>query len=263
MKYFMIFIPIWFLIISACSDDPSKSSHQISEAEKKAFIKEHDEITQNSILATFINDISDKKYDKAILLLHPKFKDAWTDARFAKDWKDIREQLSENWAPEATGSFSGISEQGPYQQATYRLVTDWRSLSSIDLFSMKNNGTETIVGIYIRVPYADNPPSKVTETVENFVQFMFEDKYEQIEGLMNKSCKQQFPDQSVKQLRPILGKNESELEMRYYRMCANTVWYDAVRLNAKGDSFTFLELILSLENNESKIMTLTFRGQMK
>ena len=86
------------------------------------------------------------------MLLHPKLKEAWTINKFVSDWKDIREQLSDKWGPEATGSFSGNSPQGPYEQATYRLSSDWRSLSSVELVSMKKDGQEYIVRIFVRVP---------------------------------------------------------------------------------------------------------------
>ncbi len=250
-------------LIFGCSDSSSESNSKISEAEKKALTKTHDKITKDSILSDFINRISENDFDDALLLLHPKLKDAWTTDRFAKDWKNIREQLSEMWGLEATGSFSGNSPQGPYEQATYRLSSDWRSLSSVDLVSMKNEGQEYIVRVHVRVPYTENPPKSVTETVDQLTNLIFNEKYKEAEELMTPNCKQQFPAEIIKQLRPVLGNDKTKIEKNYYRLCANSVWYDAVRLNQNGDGFTFLEFILLSENNKSKVAKLTFRGKMK
>ena len=246
-----------------CSDNSIESKNKISEEEKKAVTEAHEKITKDGILADFINKISKNDFDNALLLLHPKLKEAWTNYRFVKDWKSIREQLSAKWAPEAIGSFSGNSPQGPYEQATYRLSSDWSSLSSVDLVSMKKNSQDYIVRVHIRVPYKEYPPKSVTETVDQLANLILSEKYKETEKLMTPNCKRQFPAEIIKKLRPILGNDETEIEKNYYRFCANTVWYDAVRLNNVGDGFTFLEFILASDNNKSKIATLTFRGKMK
>jgi len=214
-------------------------------------------------LADFVNKVSENEFDDAIALLHPKLKNAWTTERFAGDWRDIREQLSDRWGPEATGSFSGNSSKGPYEQATYRLSSDWRSSSSVDLVSMKIDGQNYILGVYVRVPYKEDPPKSVTGTVDKLAELIFSGKYKEVEGLMSANCKKQFPAKVIEQLRPILGKDEIKVEKNYYRFCANTVWYDAVRLNQSGDVFTFIEFILSSENSKSEVVSLTFRGKMK
>jgi aspartyl-tRNA synthetase len=246
-----------------CSDNGSKSEIEISETDKVAVAEAHEKITKEGILADFINKISENEFDDAIVLLHPKLKNAWTIDRFVSDWKDIREQIADRWGPEATGSFSGNSSQGPYEQATYRLSSDWRSSSSVDLVSMKTDGQNYIVRVYVRVPYKEDPPKSATETVDKLAKLIFSEKYKEVEGLMTASCKKQFPAKVIGQLRPILGKDETKIEKNYYRFCANTVWYDAVRLNQSGDGFTFIEFILSSENNESEVVSLTFRGKMK
>lgn len=263
MKHKNLLILILFFLLSACSDNGLESEIEISETAKKAVTDAHEKITKEGILADFIKKISENDFDGAIELLHPKLKDAWTTDRLANDWKSIREHLSDRWGPEATGSFSGSSTQGPYEQATYRLSSDWRSLSSVELVSMKDDGQEYIVSIHARVPYRENPPKLVTETVDHLTYLILNERYKETEELMTSNCKQRFPAETIKNLRPILGNEGAEIEKNYYRFCANTVWYDAVRLNQHGDGFTFLEFILSSENNKSRVATLTFRGKMR
>jgi len=246
-----------------CSDKSSKSEIEISETQKKAVAEAHEKIAKEGILPDFISKISEYEFVDAIGLLHPKLKYAWTIDRFVSDWKTIREQLSNRWRPEATGSFSGNSPQGPYEQATYRLSSDWKSSSSVDLVSMKIDGQNYIVRVYVRVPYKENPPKSVTETFDKIAKLIFSENYQEIEKLMTPSCKKQFPAEVIGKLRPILGKEDTSIEKNYYRFCANTVWYDAVRLNQAGDGFTFMEFILSSENNKTKIVSLTFRGKMR
>ncbi len=250
------------VLIFGCSDNGSKSDIELSENREKALAEAHERITEESVFANFINKISKNEFDEALGLLHPKLKSGWTIDKFVSDWKTIREQLSNRWGPEATGSFSGNSPQGPYEQATYRLSSDWRSPSSVDLISMKIDGQNYIVRVYVRVPYKKNPPKSVTETVDKIAKLIFSEKYQEIEKLMTPDCKKQFPAEVVGKLRPVLGKDNTNIEKNYYRFCANTVWYDAVKLKQSGDWFTFIEFILSSENNKSEIVSLTFRGKM-
>ena len=239
MRFQILLILTIFILIFGCSDNGSKSEIEISETPIRTVAEAHERITEESILAEFINKISENEFDDAIGLLHPKLKNAWTIDRFVSDWKTIREQLSNRWGTEETGSFSGNSPQGPYEQATYRLSSDWRSSSSVDLVSMKIDGQSYIVRVYVRVPYKENPPKSVTETVDKIAKLIFSENYQEIEKLMTSSCKKQFPAEVIGKLRPILGKEDTSIEKNYHRFCANTVWYDAVRLNQSGDGFTF------------------------
>ena len=263
MKFRNLLILILALFFVGCSDDSPKSKIKIPEGLDKEIEKAHERITKDSILADFINSISHKKYEDAILLLHPKLREAWSNERFVKDWDGIREQLAEKWQIEVTNTFSGNSEQGPYDQVTYSLSSDFGTLSSVDLASIKIDGKDNIVQVFIRVLYKENPPATVTETIDRLTNLMFNEKFNETEKLMTLGCKQQFPAETIKKLRPILGSDESKIEKNYYRFCANTVWHDAVRIKQSGNFFSFLEFILSSENNESKIAALTFRGAIQ
>jgi hypothetical protein len=263
MKHYFLLIFIILIQVVGCSDNSTESQLKISEAEKVAVAQAHESITKSSSLAVFMNELSDKNYEKAIALLHPKLKDAWTEEKFEKDWRGIRNQLSTEWGPEATGTFSGNSTQGPYEQATYRLSKDWRSLSSIDLVSMKIDGQESIVRIHLRIPYKDHPPDSVIEITNLLTNLIFNEKYSEAEEFMTQNCKKQFPEETIKQIRPVLGSDESKIEKNFYRFFANAIWYDAARLNQADNGFSFLELILTSENNKSKLASLSFRGALK
>jgi hypothetical protein len=249
---------IWlmlFLLLWACSE-PGKPS----DAENKVIAEAHERITQNSILAEFIDRLTNDDFEKASALLHPELRDAWAFETFAADWKAIREQLSEEWGPEPTGSLTGVSPQGPWDKATFRLSSDWRSLTTIELFSKTYGDQDYIFQVLLRVPYRKFPPDSVLETSERLVDLFFDEQFKAIEELMTNQCKQQFPEALIKQLRPVLGDDKARVEKHVYRFFANTVWYDAIRLNYAGDGFTFIEFIFSSENGQMKVETLTFRG---
>ncbi len=258
VSFILLFLLVFFL---GCSDN-TDSNFKLSKKDIKDMDKTLDRITKDSILVDFIDNISNQEYEKASLFIHPKLMTVWTNKRFKQDWKEIRHAVK-TWAPEVTSTFSGKSQQGPYEQVTYKIDSPWNSLSSIDLISMKSEGSEYIVRIHIRAPYLNETPKSVEEVIDQFVQLLFSGQYQEISNLLSQNCKSQFPAESIKRLKPILGKNKSKIEKRYYRMCANTVWYDAVRLNVQDDVFTFMELILSTKNQKTKIETLTFRGAMK
>lgn len=256
-------ILIFFLFICGCSGDSIEAENKIPESVQKAIAESHDQISKDSILADFVKEVSTSNYDNALLLIHPDFKEAWTAEQFVKDWKYIREQLTTEWAPEITGTFSGNSPQGPYQQATYRLSSNWRSASSVELVSVKKDKQDFIVRVHARVPYKKNPPKVMTDTVDQLIYLIRSEKYQETESLMTANCKKQFPPDVIKKLAPILGAKNTQIEKSHYRFLANTIWYDAVRLNQAGDSFTYLEFILTSDNEKSQLASLTFRGSIQ
>ncbi len=252
---------VLFFVILGCSEENSNSKAQNDETTKQEVSQTHQRITEESILADFIVNISAKRYQEAFSLIHPKLQDVWTSETFEHDWTAIREQLSDRWQPEATGSFTGQAAQGAYQQATYTLDAVWDSRASLELISMNENGKKYIIRIHIRVPYQSNPPQSIVDTAQQFVMALRHEKYMEATELMTEKGRQQFHPDILKQLRPIIINNQSDVEQQFYRICANTVWYDAVKLHPKNEGFTFIELILSSQDNIPIIETLTFRGK--
>lgn len=128
---------------------------------------------------------------------------------------------------------------------------------------MKDDGPERIIRIHIRVPYTGEMPQSVVNATEQIILAFQDEDYLKITELMTPNCRQQYPQQVLEQLRPVLINDQGDVEKDFYRLCANTVWYDAVKLYPKGNSFTFIEFILSSHGNTSEIVTLSGRRKMQ
>ncbi|MDH3228761.1 MAG: hypothetical protein OEN55_03100 [Alphaproteobacteria bacterium] len=221
------------------------------------------ESRQNSIHMNFVRAISAQEYESALEMLHPNLSREWTLARFTRDWTEIRDQASSDWRPEVTGTFTGNSPQGMYEQATFRLVSDWRSISSVDLVSMHVNGKPRIVRIHIRVPHEGAPSKDVEARTGAFVASMQREQFDTVQAMFDPSTRRNFPPALLAQVRPILGPTSPGTSMTYYRLSANTVWYDAVRLGSPDDPATFLELIMDSTASPIRIMSMTFKGRLR
>ena len=233
-----------------------------SDDMNKKVIKAHTQITKNSILATFMDNLSKKNYQEAFSLINPKLTTAWTFDRFKKDLEEIRSAVKD-WKPEATASFTGNAPQGTYIQATYRLDSNWKSLASIDLVAMPINKENKIVKIHIRIPYSKETPKAVKEITGKFISGMQKKDYKSVGALMTQNCKLRFPSATLAYLQPILGKDSSKVFSKPYRLNANTVWYAAVNIGSTEDIATFIELIISTDKPEAKIISLSFKGRIK
>lgn len=262
MKKWTILVAMFALSLSSCSDDGSESKRAVAP-DTKGLMRRREEIAQQSIFADFISAISTGNHRLAFNMLHPKLSGAWTQERFTQDWKDIKKQISDRWKPEPTGAMSGQSPQGRYEQAAYRLDSNWRSASSVELTSMEVDGQAKIVNISIRVPHPNRPPDAVQVLVKQFVDSMVAQEFESVSEMFSPSSKAQYSPDILRQLSPILGDSAEATSQDHYRICANTVWYDAVRLIPADDPATFLELLLSEDADGAKIVGLSFKGRMK
>lgn len=219
--------------------------------------------TRKEILAHFVNAISRQEYDGALSLLHPKMSEAWTREGFARDWNSIRRQLSGDWNPELTGTFTGQSPQGPYEQVSYRLVSDWRSIASVDLTAMLIGGEPKIVQIHARVPVNGTPSKEANARIEGFVEAMLREDYSAVQAMFAPERRQQYPPDMLARIRPILGNSQKSTSLLHYRLNANIVWYDAVRLSSPNDPATFLDVIMEAGPNGGQIVSLSFKGRLR
>jgi hypothetical protein len=271
MKIIMIAI-FSISLLSGCSkSDVEKTDRKkrktITDEATKESIKlrvqqAHTQITKNSILATFMENLSKKDYKKAFELINPKLRTAWTFERFKRELEEIRSTVKD-WKPEATGSFSGNAPQGKYIQATYRLDSDWRSPSSIDLAAMEINSQNKIIKIHIRIPYSKTTPDAIKTITEKFISAMQKKDYKAVSELMSPNCRTQFPFAILARLQPIIGKDASKVFSKSYRLNANTVWYAAVKIGSTEDIATSIELIISTDKPEAKIISLNFKGRAR
>jgi len=262
MKKYIVFATILALSLAGCSDDASDSGPS-GPSDTQEVMRRHEQITEESIVADFIKAISADEYNRAFGLLHPKLSQAWTQERFGQDWQDIKKQISDRWKPEPTGSMSGQSPQGPYEQAAYQLDSNWRSVSSLEVTSMPVDGQTKIVNIVIRVPHLSEPPDAVQALVKEFVNAMVAKDFNSVSGMFSASSKAKYSPDILRQLSPILGDSADATSQTHYRICANTVWYDAVRLIPVNDPATFLELVASTDADSAEILALSFKGRMK
>lgn len=215
-----------------------------------------------SIHSRFVSAISDRQYESALAMLHPKLSREWTLARFTSDWAEIADQAASDWHPEMTGTFTGNSPRGVYQQATFRLVSDWQSVTSVDLISMNVEGEPRIVRIHIRVPYRGAPPKNVAAAADAFVESMLRGEYGIVRGMFETTLRQNYTPSVLAQLRPILGTSPQSASRSHYRLNANTVWYDAVRLAPPDDPMTFLELVMDSTATPVRIVSMSIRGRV-
>lgn len=215
-----------------------------------------------SIHSRFVRAISDQQYESALAMLHPKLSREWTLARFTRDWAEIADQAASDWHPEMTGTFTGNSPRGVYHQATFRLVSDWQSITSVDLISMNVEGEPRIVRIHIRVPYRGAPPKNVAAVTDAFVASMLRGEYGIVRGMFEATLRQNYTPPVLGQLRPILGTSPESTSRSHYRLNANTVWYDAVRLAPPNDPMTFLELVMDSTATPVRIVSISSRGRV-
>ena len=260
MKYCLIGKVLLVLLMGACtnSDDATTS---VKTIDPQVVQQKHDEITQSSVIADFVNEISAENYGEALQLLHPKLADAWTSERFAQDLRAVRSQLGEQWGPEASSSFSGMSQQGQYEQASYSLSSDWRSLASIDLTSMLVDDANRIVQIQIRTPYEDDPPREVIALADKFIDALRSGDVAAAHDLIAAANRAQYPVAMLERLKLIVATSENDSERNYYRLSANTVWYEAMRYTPPNEPATFLEIMTASSSGVAHIVSLS--GKMR
>jgi hypothetical protein len=256
VKNYCIGTLVLALFVGACTKTDDASS-AIQSINPEAVLQKHDEITQSSVISEFMAKVSAENYADALQLIHPKLAKAWTSERFAEDWTGIRSRLSEQWKPEATGSFSGMSQQGQYEQASYRLSSDWSSLASVDLTSMLVEETDRIVQIRLRAPYDNGPPQEVVKLGDEFLNSLSGGDVPSAHNLIAAANRAQIPVALLEQLRPIVGSTASDGEKNYYRLSINTVWYDAVSFTPSNEPATFIELILESSEGTTQIVSLS------
>ena len=263
MKRHVSLAGLVLVILVGCSDHQSDAEPPPKEPAAQELMERHREITEEGILAGFVSAISASRHERAFGMLHPDLAKAWTQERFAQDWMDIKAQLAAGWQPEAVGSFSGQSPQGPYEQASYRLDSDWRSVSSVELTAMQSEGQPKIVLVQVRIPHADGPPNEVDARITEFVKRMVAGEYEPVVAMMSPTCKAQSPPQLLQQVSPVLGGSVDATSRDHYRICANGTWYHAVRLTPTDDPVTFLEVIVSVAEGSVQIEGLAFKGRVR
>jgi len=262
MNIHKIILVLICISVCGCSDGAEKSSSSASSVDTDKLMEQHDAITKKGILADFVESISDGKYDQAFMMLHPKLSKAGTKERFVQDWQSITNQLLPGLAPEPTGSFSGRSPQGPYTQATYRLESNWRSTASLDLVSMQVDGKTKVVKIHIRMPSSDALPEKIASHANSFAEAMLKEDYKTVQNLFSKSTGQQYTPAILGRIKPLLGDSKESTVQSYYRLCANSVWYDVVLFQQPNSPAQHLELIMQNNAMKTEIVSLTFKGRM-
>jgi hypothetical protein len=245
-------------LLSACSEG-GYPANAVQSVDLQAIERKHDEITQSSVISDFVGKVTSENYADALLLLHPELADAWTIESFTQDWSEIRSQLAEQWAPESTGTFSGMSAQGQYEQASYRLSSDWHSLTSLDLTSMIVDDASRIVQIRIRTPYEESPPDEVVTVAENFIDALSNGDVAAAHELMAAATRPLIPVDMLEQLKSICEGSPFDGEKNYYRLSAETIWYDAMRCTPSNEPATFLELIIDSSGENAQVVSLSFK----
>jgi len=263
MRTYAAFACVLLLTLCGCSGSGSETETADPLSDAQALEQRHEQITQQGILATFVNAISSGDHELAFSLLHPKVAEAWTQERFAQDWGDIRNQLSDNWKPEATSSVTGQSPNGQYEQATYGLDSRWRSISSVDLVSMQVDGQPKIVRICIRIPHPASPPEPVHERTEAFITAVLREDYGAAHNMLTPSGRKRFPQAILPRLRPILGDSLENTTAAHYRICAESMWADAVLLTSKNDPATHLELVMTSGPAGTQIDFMAFKSRLR
>ncbi|MDF7800649.1 hypothetical protein P4C99_14320 [Pontiellaceae bacterium B1224] len=247
------------IVMCSCSDRPAKS---VPINDPDAASRKHEQITRQSILFDFVQAISSNHYDVAFAMLHPKLAEAWTSARFSNDWKSLKARRPSKWNATATESFSGTSPQGPYEQAVYRLGSDPRSSPSLELVSMLAEGKSCVVKVYIRLPESDQIPALVSAQTSAFISAMLQEDYRSVQALFSESGKAQYTAAILERIRPFLGDTPDHTATTYYRLLANSVWYEVIMLRPPNDPATHLELIMQYSDSSVEIVSLNFKGRM-
>ncbi len=252
------------LCFAGCSEHDSESSvSTLSEARAKALMELHNRTPQSGVLGNFVDAISSSNYKAAFQNLPTKLRSAWTEERFAKDWTEIKRLVGDTWGPWVTDSFSGTAPQGAYQQATYALSSDWNATASVELVSMQTDEGSRIVKVHIRIPSAEPPQDHVQDLVGKFLDAMLSKNFDFASQCIHPSVNAQYSTQTLQQMSLILGGSTEATTRAHYRLCANTVWYDAIRVMPTEAPATFMELITSTENGETHIMALSFKGRLR
>ena len=263
MKRYASLAAVVLVILGGCSDDQPGAEPLPKEPAAQELMDRHEKVNEEGILAGFVSAISAGRHERAFGMLHPDLAEAWTQERFAQDWRAIKGQLSADWQPELVASFSGQSPQGPYEQAGYRLDSDWRSISSVELTAMQSEGQPKIVLVQVKIPHAEGPADEVDARITEFVEYMVAGEYESVAEMLSPTCRAQFPPQLLQQVSPVLGGSVDATSRNHYRICANGTWYHAVRLTPTDDPVTFLEVIASVAEGAVQIEGLAFKGRAR
>jgi hypothetical protein len=249
---------ILIALLSACSDG-GKDINAVQSVDLQAIKQKHKEIAQSSIFSDFVSKVTSENYAEALLLLHPQLTEAWTIENFTQDWSEIRSHLGNQWAPELTDSFSGVSAQGQYEQAGYRLSSDWRSLTSLEMTSMIVDDVVQIVQIRIRAPYQYSPPDEVVTVTENFIDALSTGDVAAAHDLIAAAARPLIPEATLEQLKSIGKGSPFDGERNYYRISANSVWYDAMRFTPSNEPASFLELRIDSSGENAQVISLAYK----
>lgn len=263
MRSYVVLAVALLVVLCSCSDEEPEIESAGMVPDDQELMQRHQQITEEGILADFVSAISMDNYESAFGLLHEDLAQAWTQKRFSQDWQQIKEQLSEDWSPEPTGSFSGQSPQGPYEQATYRLESDWNSISSVALVAMQVERQPRIVDVQIRAASLGEPSAEIQTGTEEFVGSMISRDFESVTEMFAPAARGQYPHQLLGQLSPVLGDSVEATSRDYYRICASGRWYHAVRLTPTDDAASFVEVIMSTDDGSVQIEGLSFKGRTR
>ncbi len=263
MRTYVVLAAVLLVALCGCSDDQSGAGTAATAPGEQELVQGHKQIAEKGIMAEFISAISTDGYERAFAMLSHDLGQAWTQKRFAEDWQQIKEQLSDGWKPEATGSFSGQSPQGLYEQATYRLDSDWNSISSMALVAIWVEGEPKIVDVKIRVAGSGEPSAQIAGATTEFVESMISRDFESVTSMLAPAVRGQYPRQLLAQLSPILGHSVEATSRDYYRMCANGRWYQAVRLTPTADPASSVELVMSTEGGSVQIEGLSAKARVR
>lgn len=253
MRTYVVLAAALLVALCSCSDDQSEAESAAAVPGEQELMQRHKQITEEGILADFVTAISTDSYERAFGMLHQDLGQAWTQKRFTEDWQQIKGQLSDGWKPEPTGSFSGQSPQGPYEQATYRLESDWNSISSVALVAMRVEGQPKIVDVQIRVASLGEPSAEIQTRTDEFVESMISADFESVTEMLAPAVRGQYPHQLLAQVAPVLGDSVEATSRDHYRICASGRWYHAVRLMPIDDVASLVELIMSTDDGRVQI----------
>ncbi|MCA9118235.1 MAG: hypothetical protein KDA79_24355, partial [Planctomycetaceae bacterium] len=223
----------------------------------RELLRIHEQYHSVGLPADFLRAVTSRNFDSAFELLPAEMRNAWTAERFTADWSDIVRQAGESWLPRTVEEDSPRNLPAPFQRTLYHLYTSGNLPATAEFLTKQLGDESELVVLQIQLP-ASEIPATATAAADEFFNRVIEGELEAAAEMFVPAA-QPGAGRLLQRLAPLLGLSISASSRNGFRLCRNSVWYCAVRLTPTDDPATYVELVMTEDQDPVRLINLQYR----
>lgn len=246
---------------SKTSETPVVPANTEPDEVTRELLRIHEQYNRQGLAADFMRHIAAGDFAESFKLLPLELRTAWTEARFTEDWQDIVRQAGDGWKPTTIETFSGQTPRGPFERVVYKLSSSWKSAASAEFVTIQSGRTDeetSLASLLIRLPVETLPPAASAAT-EKFVAGLIQRKFDSLTEMFVPAARTPIHRPLLERLAPLAGGSASATSRSYFRLCRNSVWYSSARLTPPDDPATFLEIVMTEDEEPARLVNLQYK----